>query len=91
MKHLQINSERSSFKRAWIWFWYNDVTRLLVVVFPSYFIFVIPLLQVLQVPADYFADILCTMYFVGLLWAMADNDYTNLYRIGLTPYRKKLV
>lgn len=74
----------------WIWLWYNDITRILFVLLPGHFIFSIPLMLYFEVPANYFSDGLVASYVVILLIAMLDNDYSNLRKIGLDEYRKKL-
>jgi hypothetical protein len=74
----------------WIWFWYSDITRIFIVLIPSYFVFVIPLLLWFEIPTSYFASILSFTYLFVFLIAMLDNNYSNLRKIGLDEYRKKL-
>lgn len=74
----------------WIWFWYSDLTRMFVVLIPSYFVILIPLLVWIEVPESYFASILSFCYFFVFFVAMMDNDYSNLRKIGLDEYRRKL-
>lgn len=78
-------------QHAWIWFWYNDFTRMFIVLIPSYFIFVIPFLIWLQLEEETFKTTLCTIYMIVLAWAFSDNDYTNLNKIGLTTDRRKML
>ena len=81
--------EKNKYKRAWIWFWYNDVTRFCV-------LFGIPVIPVLLVSVALFGTgeylqalgVGTYMFFFGL--ALLDNDYSNLRRIGMNEYRKKL-
>jgi len=84
-----IAPEKRPLVRAWIWFWYNDVTRLgLMLGLP------IPLVLLgaysLFGPGEYLRNVAIFSYLLGLGWAMLDNDYTQLERIGLDVYRKPL-
>jgi hypothetical protein len=85
--------EKNRLKRAWIWFWYNNTTRFLLILFPSYFAVVIPALMYLGIEGEALRHTTSFIYLMGILWAMLDNDYSNLERIGLTvdrrPLRKK--
>lgn len=76
--------------RAWISFWYNDRTRLLGVIFPSYFVLLVPALLALDLHHELLVDILAAVYVVIFAWALLDNDYSNLRRIGLDEYRQPL-
>lgn len=80
----------STIKKWWIWFWYNDLTRFLFVMFPLYFIILIPLLIWAGVSEDLFRIILTMIYVSVWAWAIIDNDYSNLRKIGLDEYRKPL-
>jgi hypothetical protein len=68
--------------RGWIRFWYNTVTRLLFVLLPGYFVGLIPLLRYLEVPPEYANKVLVAAYVGVFLWAMVDNDFSQLNRIG---------
>mgnify|MGYP001250052153 CR=1 FL=1 len=87
---MEYVNEINPLKRAWIWFWYNDVVRFLVILIPTYFVVVIPLLFFVGVPPKYMGNTLSLIYMIGCVWAMLDNDYSNLRRIGLDEYRKPL-
>lgn len=73
--------EHNVLKRAWIGFWYNTWTRLFVVLFPSYFIGLIPFLLWIEVPAEYMNNTIVVIYCLVLLWAMLDNDFDNRQRL----------
>jgi len=80
----------SKIKRWWIWFWYNDITRFLFVMFPFYFVVLIPLLIWIGVPKEIIKNILIVIYITVWCWAIIDNDYSNLRKIGLDEYRRLL-
>lgn len=81
----------SKLHAAWIWFWYNDTTRILLVMVPTYFIVLIPLLWFLGVrDSETIRGIAMFSYIAIFSFAMMDNDYENLNKIGLTVYRKKM-
>lgn len=75
---------------AWIWFWYNDITRISCVLLPLHFIFFIPFYLWIGVPDKSMPDALGVTYIIILMVAMFDNDYSNLRKIGLDEYRCKL-
>lgn len=85
-----MKAETRLLVRAWIWFWYNNTTRFLVVLFPSYFLFVIPLLQSLGLEDQAFRRALTLVYLAVFAWAVLDNNYANLERIGLDVHRRPL-
>lgn len=85
-----MKPEKRRFVRAWIWFWYNNATRLFVVLFPSYFIFLIPALQHVGLEDQTFRQTLSFVYLAVFGWAVLDNDYSNLERIGLDVERRPL-
>jgi len=95
---MTIPQETNRFKRAWIWFWYNDITRLFLLLIPTHLLFtLLPVLYLLHLvlgishmSADTFRIFLFIFWGGPLLWAMVDNDYSNLRRIGLNEYREKL-
>ena len=80
----------SKTKKYWIWFWYNDITRLCFVMFPLYFIILIPLLIWMGISEEAFKKILSIVYLSVWAWALVDNDYSNLRKIGLDENRKPL-
>ena len=80
----------SNLKKIWIWFWYNDITRLFVVIIPSYFIILIPCLMMLGLTAEIIKYMLCIVYVFVFSWAIIDNDYSNLRKIGKDEYRRPL-
>lgn len=81
--------ETNKFKRAWIWLWYNDKTRLCVLLG-------LPTLLIIFILLVVFGDrdwvrFFAMVHYVGMIyWMLLDNDYSNLRRIGLNEYRKKL-
>lgn len=87
---MEYVNETNPLKRAWIWLWYNTTFRILVVMIPTYFVFVIPLLFFLGVPPEHMSRTLSAIYMAVFVWAMLDNDYGNLRRIGLDENRKPL-
>ena len=85
-----MKQETNKLKRAWIWFWYNDITRLLLIMFPGHLIFLLPILHWIGVRGEELGACAVILYIIGFVWAVADNDYTNLHRIGLTVYREPM-
>ena len=81
--------ETNKFKRAWLWIWYNDITRLCVLLG-------LPVLPVIMVcylafgPGEYLRTVAGVAYIGFFVWALIDNDYSNLRRIGMNEYRKKI-
>lgn len=69
--------------RLWVKFWYNDATRLILVLMGLHVIPTIFLLSYLGVkdPTVYRWTVIGQYMFV-MMWAMIDNDYTqkNRYR-----------
>lgn len=82
--------ETNKLKRAWIWFWYNDITRMFMVLIPSYFVLLIPLMIWLGFDDQSIRNTCGALYGFGISFALLDNNYSNLRRIGLNEYRKKL-
>lgn len=78
------------FHGAWIWFWFNDWTRLLIVGLGGHLLFFIPLLYALGVQGESLRSAAIGLYIAVFGWAMVDNDYTNLHKIGLDVYRSPL-
>lgn len=85
-----MKQETNKLKRLWVWSWYNDFTRIFVIMLPSYFVILVPLLHILGLPDKYMLDTILTIYMIVLMLAFCHNDYSNLRRIGLNEYRKKL-
>lgn len=75
---------------AWIWFWYNDMTRMFLVVMPTHYAFIVPLLLWSGMDVESIGGVLWPIYGLILFWAFIDNDYSNLRKIGLNEYRQKL-
>lgn len=81
--------ETNRLKRAWIWIWYNDITRLCVLLGLP----VIPVMLIAMSifgPGEYLRTVAGAAYILFFGWAMIDNDYSNLRRIGMNEYRKKI-
>ena len=84
-----VEQEKNKLKITWIWLWYNDVTRILVIFgFPS--IIAVAIGRLLSVDADHLQKIALAVYVFVFFWASVDNDYSNLRRIGLNEYRNKI-
>jgi hypothetical protein len=82
--------ETNSLMRAWIWFWYNPTTRFMLVLVPTYFILLVPAFYYVGVRGEALRGCISVTYILVLLWAMVDNDYTKLERIGLDVNRRPL-
>ena len=82
--------EKNKIKIAWIWLWYNDITRVFIVLIPTYFVVLIPFMLYIGVPENAFSNILSIVYVIVLVWGVCDNDYSNLRRIGLDEYRRPI-
>ena len=74
----------------WIWCWYNDVTRLVGVLLGLHVIPTGIVLYNLGVDHDAIRFVIAAQYLVVFGWALIDNDYTNLNKIGLTVHRTPL-
>ncbi len=85
-----VLQEHRKLVRAWIWFWYNDVTRLLGVMFGLHLVVVLPVLMALGLQGENLRHGVVGAYVFVLAWAFLDNDYSQLRRIGLDEYRKPL-
>jgi len=69
---------------AWAWFWYNTVTRFLVVLIPTYMIAVIPFfIHVVKVPPSDMANSLSAVYLIVFGWAVFDNDFSKRKKYGI--------
>jgi hypothetical protein len=86
----RLPEEKNKLKRAWIWFWYNNTTRFLLILFPSYLALVIPALLYLNFTGEAMRHTISLIYVAGIFWAMMDNDYSQLERIGLDVDRRPL-
>lgn len=75
--------------RAWIWFWFNDITRLVFLCGLHVPLLVLGCYAVFG-PGVYLNQVAFWSYGVFFCWAMLDNDYTQLERIGLDVYRRPL-
>ena len=86
---LEVAMETNKLKRAWIWLWYNDVTRFAVLLG-------LPIIPVILLVAyffgvgEYLRTVAMFAYMFTFGWMIIDNDYSNLRRIGMTEYRKKI-
>lgn len=81
--------ETNKFKRAWIWFWYNDITRICILMGLP----IIPVVFTVGVIFgfdEYLRGVAMFAYTFTFGWALLDNDYSNLRRIGMNEYRKKI-
>ena len=78
------------YQKAWIWFWYNDMTRIFLVLFPSYFVILIPLLLWFGVSGEMLGKTLGIVYLYIFAWAAIDSDYSKLEKIGLDVWRRPL-
>lgn len=89
MSNSQLPIEHRRLVRAWIWFWYCDATRLAVLLGVH-----VPLVLLgfyaVGGPSEYQHTVAFWAYAVVFGWALLDNDYTQLERIGLDVYRRPL-
>ncbi|MNR71337.1 hypothetical protein D3C71_19520 [compost metagenome] len=90
LKSPHARPERRKLVRAWIWFWYNDLTRLLLVLSGGHLALTGPLLWLLGLREEALRTGVIAAYVVVVVWALLDNDYTNLHRIGLDTQRRPL-
>lgn len=80
----------SKTKKCWIWFWYNEWTRIFFVMIPSYFIILIPILICLGLKEEDIRFVLCIAYIGVFFWGVVDNDFSNLRKIGMDENRRSL-
>jgi RsiW-degrading membrane proteinase PrsW (M82 family) len=80
---------RARLRHAWIWFWYSDATRLLLVLLPGHFVVTLPLGYALGM-REGLRDWAVFTYVAGFVWAMSDSDFTRLEEIGLDAHRRPL-
>ena len=81
--------ETNKLKRAWIWFWYNDITRMCIFLGLP----VVPVVVLTGLafgPGEYLRTVAVLTYVLFFVWALIDNDYSNLRKIGMNEYRKKI-
>ncbi len=78
------------FQKCWIWFWYNDITRIFLVLIPTYCVLLVPLLLWFNLAPDIIAKVIGAVYLIILVIASVDSSYSNLRKIGLDENRKKL-
>jgi hypothetical protein len=83
-------TEPNQFIRWWIWIWYNDITRLFFVMFGGILLLIVPLLIFVGVTGEWLKQCTIFSYLGVVVWAMVDNDYSNLNRIGLDVHRHPL-
>lgn len=76
--------------RAWVRCWFSDCFRMGVVLLPTYFVVVLPLLYLVGVPASAMSNTAAFIYAMGFVWAMCDNDYETRWRVGQDPYSVNL-
>lgn len=82
--------EKNPLKRAWVWFWYSDTTRFVLILCGGHLLLLVPLLAYVGVDGEARRMAAMGAYLVGIVLAMRDNDYTNLHRIGLDVNRRPL-
>jgi len=81
--------EKNRFKRAWIWMWYNDITRLCALIgLPTAALILV--IGFVFGFGEYLRVVAMLHYYVMLGWMLLDNDYSNLKRIGLNEHREKI-
>ena len=83
------NSPVTPIERAWIWFWYNDATRLLMLIGVPV-VPVVALCAVVFGPGEYLRAVALATYGGLVGWALVDNDYSKLRKIGRDEYRRKM-
>lgn len=67
--------------RAWIRFWFNDFTRLFVVMLGLHVLLWLLLCTLLFGPGEYLRNVAIFTYIFGWGFAMIDSDYGNLKRL----------
>jgi len=79
----------SCYMRWWILFWYNDITRFCIILgIPSAMLCIF--IGYLFGAGEYLRDIALWSYCLLFAWALIDNDYSNLRKVGLDEYRKPI-
>ena len=87
--HQEDTMKINNLEHAWIWIWYNDVTRVFVLLGLP----VVPIVLIVSVmfgPGEYLRTVALVTYMLFFVWMVIDNDYSKLRRIGMNEYRKKL-
>lgn len=85
-----VEQETNKFKRWFIYYWYNDWVRALVILNPLTYALILLGLLYLGMPEEYGTTVFSILIFVGWVSAAGFNDYNTLNRIGLDCYRKPL-
>lgn len=84
-----MNIETNKFKRAWIWVWYSETTRILVLTgLPA--LLITMAMGATFGSGEYLRVIAGFSYAFLFGWGVIDNDFSNLRRIGLDEYRNKI-
>ncbi len=84
-----VRQESRPLVRAWIRFWYNDATRLVMMLGVPLLPLVL-LLAYLGIDGELRRGLTMGAYVLLFGWMMLDNDYSNLRRIGLDENRRPL-
>lgn len=83
------SDELSCYVRWWILFWYNDITRVFLLLgIPSVILYFI--LWYCFGTVEYLRDVALWSYILLFVWALFDNDYSNLRKVGFDEYRRPL-
>ena len=61
-------------KKLWRKIWYNTTFRICFIMFPSYFVVLIPFMIWIEVPENIFREILCVIYMLIFAWGVVDNE-----------------
>ncbi len=82
-------TEQNKFKRAWIWIWYNTYTRVFLGL-GGHVLFIAPVLYYVGITGESLRFWSSMSYILVIAWAVVDNDFSNLNRIGLDVDRRPL-
>lgn len=89
------NPDISFAKAIWIWFWYNDITRFVFPLMGLHLLLTIAAVASFGLNQNLDGEVmrygLIVQYLVVFLWAMVDNDYENLNKVGLSVERRPLL
>jgi len=86
-----VKQEQNKFKRAGIWLWYNDWFRIIFIMLGVWWLIPLMLyLRYLGMSQEDSSDLICGLYLLIFFIGMVFNDYSNLRRIGMNEYRRKL-
>ena len=81
------SAELTCYMRWWILFWYNNITRVcLLLGIPSIVLCLIS--WYCFGPGEYLRGVALWSYGLLFAWALFDNDYSNLRKVGLDEYRR---